>query len=140
MVSLRKFIILFLNSLRVYYCTRSAILGSSKTRIQFPIMQDKSSLTGVLGHTGILQMNMDVRRLSSQSLGSQAVSGPVASCIPFIAICHTNSTIFYVRYGLKNVGSTAIKKSSWSFHFRIWHFGLFNPSLQTMRFILWLMH
>lgn len=82
-------------------------------------MQDKSSLTGVLGHTGILQMNMDVRRLSSQSLGSQAVSGPVASCIPFIAICHTNSTIFYVRYGLKNVGSTAIKKSSWSFHFRI---------------------
>ena len=50
------------------------------------------------------------------------------------------SSIFYMKYGLEKVGSTALKQCGWYFHFRIWHFGQFNISLQTVSSILWLIH
>ena len=63
-VSLRNFLILFLNSFRVWYYTCSKILSSLKTRIQFLIMQGiliKSSLTGVLGYTSVPRLNVGIR-------------------------------------------------------------------------------
>ena len=57
-----------------------------------------------------------------------------------LQFCHTNSTIFYMKYGPEKVGSSAIKQCGWYFHFRIWYYGQFNISLQTVSSILWLIH